>query len=1195
MASEDISRSAFYPAKRFRGVRMQQGRVLTDDDWNSGDDIAADDIRQTRLHVIGAAGSPDSGFQISDAIVDAGGIDFELAAGTYYVSGHRVTLAEAMHYAAQPDWLDQPPSEPPAPTGARTDFVYLEVWEQPVTAIEDEELFEKALGGPDTTTRRRLMARVRVLAGVDADDCQVAWDELAENLAGADAGSLDESGELKNDLLLQVTYGEGGDPSDLCTPQVTAGYLGAENQAIRVQLMDGNLVWGLDDAAPPYRATIDAAGETITFLTQPKDAVHWPLAGQTLEILRPAAVLANGEVLAAVKGHVTTLASSYDPTTAQVTLNDPHPDGGELAGLDHVYVRMWRRGTDVASPATTPVVPGTAMVLGNTGITVTVTGDDLAADAFWVIAVRPETPDQVVPWALEDGRAANGIKRFFAPLGMLWWTALAGGASEAEIEDCRPPFAPLTAQRGCCRYTVGDGTTSHGQFDSIREAINALPGDGGEICLLPGTWTENVVIESKANITVHGCRARSIVTALDPEVATFAIRGSNNIRLEHFAVENREGIAVQIESGPPPAPDLDSGDVIGSPTAHGIVSDRITLDDLDLTARDQSAVLALAVTHFSMTGCRVTIEALISDVGDGDTGAYPAVFLLVRDALVEGNQIATTGGHKDGGDVMVLSHPVVSAGTVPSRTALGGLQLAGQSQRVDVLRNHITGGLGNGITLGSVRWTKAAEVVVVDAETNPELAGEATVQPNAPFSGANANPVFVATYVVTDCCPENTPTPPGPTDENGDSKVPSSDGDLADIRIIDNEIAAMGASGIGVARFFELSKSTELELIHVDRLTIENNRIHDCVWLELAAADPDLTTFSGWGGISLASAAALMVRANHIANNGAMTADPSCGVFALWLEQAAIDRNQIIANGRPLTASDALKAGYRGGVVIGIAETADEDDESGQGLPAVRITGNVVASPDGRALWINAIGAAAIEGNHLSVIGRGQQLALALAEVNDSGTSLASAGDAVSLINLGRATDLSDTDSDDTQRAGLTLFNDNQVVLDLDGAEQGVTTSSILLYSLDDLGVDGNQSAVEMPGDSGPKILFNLMAGGETIRVTDNRFKERLGFAQLSAYTSGLLNTTTDNQGTHCFQVVGLPNGRVDAHNQSWFDVLTNGGCAKIAAAADLKSQEVGDRFAKDGRFSIAPGSYDDPHLVKPLPPAYERDPLSEP
>lgn len=1176
MPSEDISRSAFYASKRYRGVRMQQGRVLTDDDWNSEDDIASDDLRWTRVHVIGPAGSPDDGFKLLTPIVSGTELDFELAAGTYYVSGHRVTLSEPIHFAHQPDWLDMPTSERLAPTAPRTDFAYLEVWEQIVTAVEDEELLEKALGGPDTTTRRRLMARVRLLTGVTAEDCEAAFDELATALASEQLGTLDASGELVNDLTLHVSYAYSGAPGDLCTPASTGGYLGAENQAIRVQLMHGQMVWGYDDAAPPYRATIDATGSVLTFLSQPRDAAHWPLAGQTIEVLRPVAELANGEHLADVKGHLSKLGASYDPMTKQVTLLSPHPDAAVLTGLSHVYVRVWRRGTDLASAASQPVVAGTPMALGNTGVTVTFEGTQLGADAYWVIAVRPETPDQVVPWELETGRRPHGIRRFYAPLGMFEWTLGPQGQPSATVEDCRPTFPPLTAQRGCCRYTVGDGVTSHGQFQHIQDAIDALPAAGGEICLLAGNWEENVVLAGKSDVKIHGCGPRSVVRARDVSAPTFLLSDSARIRFEHFSIVNREFLGVLV-----------------MPPAKGQRAEQLTFFELDFVARDRAALVALGVSGFTLERCRIQVERLEAELGTGDVGAWPAVFLVVRGGRVEQNLIDTARG--------------VARTNAHGRTALGGLQLGGQTQRVLVRDNVIRGGLGNGITLGSVRWSAPPVIELasrlrtlgVAASRNandlryvaPESAFAARRTANA-LDWASLGIRFVPPYTLIDCCPDLDPTPPGPNGDDGNPLVPTSAGNLRDIRIDDNEISGMGSNGIGVAHWWTLQDAF-FDMIRVERLDITRNRIRDCLELGLSRTATG-GTLRGYGGIALASSSELVIWDNQIEGNGATHADPSCGVFLLMTEHLTFERNLLRDNGRALTLNDALKAGYRGGLVAVIVEAAllplgggekvvRDDDRA-----AAKLADNRVFSPDGPALLLNAVGSVSVGGNQLVVIGREVSVAEALAKVNGSDPAAPYNayffGQSAHIFNLGITTELGDALSPwvgwsgsalEAERIfsdGQLLFQHNQVRLDLRAPAVSRVISSVGLLGLDDIGVEGNQLTIDSAGAEGDQTIANLVTIGVSARVNDNRMKERLGTAAASAYTLGLMNNTSDNQGTHCFLVVGLAAARTASPNHSFSDVLNAELCRRVESLAEAASKELETRRARgDTLFGAEP------------------------
>src|SRR5712692_1650416 len=175
MATEDISRNATSLRKRYAGVRLQQGRVSTDDDYNEGARIGAEQTRRALLDVIGPSGSADSGFSISNPRINGHGeLDFSIGAGTLYLGGLRLECF-GEHYTEQSDWLEQLPADRAAPADGRTDLVYLIAWDQPVEAIEDSELFETALGGPDTATRIRPMRRVMLATGVAGADCTAAW------------------------------------------------------------------------------------------------------------------------------------------------------------------------------------------------------------------------------------------------------------------------------------------------------------------------------------------------------------------------------------------------------------------------------------------------------------------------------------------------------------------------------------------------------------------------------------------------------------------------------------------------------------------------------------------------------------------------------------------------------------------------------------------------------------------------------------------------------------------------------------------------------------------------------------------------------------------------------------------------------------------------------------------------------------
>ena len=389
MATGDISRNAFDPKKHYSGVRMQQGRVITDDDWNDNERIEDEDRRRARVDIIGPAGSPDDGFKIKNPTMNNGKINFQVSPGSFYLGGLRLEMEETGTFVTQKDWLQQPDIYRKIPvnfTEPLIDLVYLQAWRQPVSAVEDRELFEAALGGPDTSTRMRTMHRVQIETDINVDECEKpwqplsnvdgckkAWQTLKERWLDRNRGSLNPQNQLEPDVTLKVGFSNEGEQKDHCKPAVTAGYLGAENQAIRVQLTRTNhFTWGFDNASPLYRVKV--AGSEVTMLTEPKDQAHWPLSDQVVEILPRSAVLPNGEKLAGIQGKFFKVETSYNPDEGKFTLTGPldanfGKEGEEIP--DYLFMRVWNRGSDKTSVPEIPFTPGgSAVVLGNTGLKV---------------------------------------------------------------------------------------------------------------------------------------------------------------------------------------------------------------------------------------------------------------------------------------------------------------------------------------------------------------------------------------------------------------------------------------------------------------------------------------------------------------------------------------------------------------------------------------------------------------------------------------------------------------------------------------------------------------------------------------------------------------------------------------------------------------------------------------------------------
>jgi hypothetical protein len=152
----DFSRFTFDSKKHYNSVRMQQGRMQLDADWNEAQDIRLHHERMMALDAIGQAGGPrnNAGFSLS---YDKERDDFRIGMGRYYVDGILCENDSDIFYSEQPY---HPEKINDLPKGRY--LAYLDLWESSICAIEDPDIREVALGGPDTTTRTKVMWRLEL-------------------------------------------------------------------------------------------------------------------------------------------------------------------------------------------------------------------------------------------------------------------------------------------------------------------------------------------------------------------------------------------------------------------------------------------------------------------------------------------------------------------------------------------------------------------------------------------------------------------------------------------------------------------------------------------------------------------------------------------------------------------------------------------------------------------------------------------------------------------------------------------------------------------------------------------------------------------------------------------------------------------------------------------------------------------------
>lgn len=519
----DFTRITFEPHKRYTGVRMQQGRVQLDADWNEQVDIQAYLDRTESTDVIGRAGAPKgAGNFLIGATSDAA--DLTIAAGRFYVdgllceldaeelaiasfpSGTEVELADwpeddaalapgrwlevsadgvqaalrkigtatestkrlaldddvsafsgaanarlrtVLTYSTQPDFPQAPPISA-APSAGRTDLVYLDAWEREVTANEDPELLEQALGGADTATRTQIVWQVRVQENVTAISC----DDVA-GFPPAPSGAR-----------LTAAAPPSATATDPCVIPPGAGYRGLQNRLYRVEVHSANgtgptYKWSRDNGSSVFGieelVNETASGtDRIRVRRLGRDEVLALAQGQWIEVLDDDSVLMGGP---GTFVQITAVNEEERILTLSAKVK-----GYSVAR--HARARRWEDGP-------TAIATGTPQPLED-GIEVTFAGSGFLPGDYWLFPAR--TASGEIDPLVEA--APQGVRHRYAPLALVRWGVDSGGETTVEAEDCRATFPPLTAieaedvsfDNAACDLV----TTAGDPADTVQEALDVL-------------------------------------------------------------------------------------------------------------------------------------------------------------------------------------------------------------------------------------------------------------------------------------------------------------------------------------------------------------------------------------------------------------------------------------------------------------------------------------------------------------------------------------------------------------------------------------------------------------------------------------------------------------------------------------------------------------------------------------------------
>lgn len=446
----DFTRDTFEPLKHFSRVLMQQGRVQLDADWNEQVSILLHLARTLAADMLGPHAGAKDAFAIQPVITAGELTDLKIQPGHYYVDGLLCEneLGETtdgnvvLHsYYDQPylapDHEDAEEKLPDPPF-----LVYLDVWERHVTDVEQPEIREVALGGPDTATRAQVVWQVRVYqpkAGETLDEAVLKKDD--QWAAFTTRWQPDANG------MLSAWAAKLDDPTAVepCAIPPSAGYRGPENQLYRVEIHTGGdskhatFKWSRNNGTDLYPVT-KVSGNELELEHLGRDGRSAPAKDDWVELVNPKDALwgRSGTLYRIVEVDRERLAVQVHQDVAVK----------EQEGL---LLRRWdHKAATTAADGAVPVGDG-AEIEVEQGIKLRfVSGAQYAQSSYWLIPARTEIRD--ILWKRtssepDPAKAAmlqtpHGPAHHFAPLALVKSVTAAAVSLRREIN--RPQIVKAT-------------------------------------------------------------------------------------------------------------------------------------------------------------------------------------------------------------------------------------------------------------------------------------------------------------------------------------------------------------------------------------------------------------------------------------------------------------------------------------------------------------------------------------------------------------------------------------------------------------------------------------------------------------------------------------------------------------------------------------------------------------------------------
>ncbi len=530
-------------ARHYAGVLIEQGRPLSDADWNEGVEIQLYRSETALADIIGRAGTPkgEGGFAITPG---AGG--FRIGAGRYYLDGAMVENAAVVDYEDQGGDVSVAPITEAADDGD-TVLVYVEATRRHVSAQLDSRLADPALGGIDTATRIKAAWRVGL------EPVALGQAERDQLIAQAHCGkipALDGWGPGTGIMAAgTVPPGELPDDSDCLIPP-EAGYLSQENQLYRVQIIRGGtratarFVWSRENASVEAALVRNAEGEFVLQGAIDDEALGF-VSGGWVEI-HDAADRFNARSGSLHRLTLTDGIATFAPG---------------VGGFDQMVRPMVRRWDHTTNSSLGLPLTGGPIVLER-GIQVEFSPGTYREGDYWVFEARAATggiawapfpaddPEQPIPpmgWGfrraplalaeLNDGALINivDLRAEFPTLTCL-------EAEDIGFDDDACNLGADTVQDAlealCQRSSAGLCTIVVGNATELVNAVAKIPpGQSVRLCLRAGFFqlSERVLFENLGHVSVEGTGPQTVISVSGTEPALL-FRGCKSVRVTDLSV-----------------------------------------------------------------------------------------------------------------------------------------------------------------------------------------------------------------------------------------------------------------------------------------------------------------------------------------------------------------------------------------------------------------------------------------------------------------------------------------------------------------------------------------------------------------------------------------------------------------------------------------------------------------------------------